>query len=355
MSADLDDVTEPTELDDDASLETPDALDATEPVADDAESLPDDEAAPIEAAGEPPEPVAPAPEPVPFSVRYRNREQPIDGVRFDPATKSLSFTDDASFDRVQKLLANGVEWTTEGRTKYNHLQNQLKQKDHEVHAELEQAKVYLDQWNQMMTMPEDQLAQMLIEARTQWPLLQAKAERAYAERLMTQAQQAQQPPEMDTDTVVEHAQSEIASHIAAVTKGLPWASAEAQRELTEAMQDVNVLNQIVGRARQDDPENGVRKGQWMIDWDRANALLQRFATPYERTASRESEAAKRVQGTQQVAERNAKALALAKPAAKPVAKRPAPNPSDRPMTTQEIRAKIDRDMKRKWDDMQRAG
>ena len=117
-------------------------------------------------------------------------------------TKTLTVQDDRGLERMKQLLSHGREWEARGRQELVALRKESQQLREQPHAEIEQAKVYMQEFEAMMTMEPEQLWQFISEARTNYPLMQAKAERAYAERLMDQARTANAPPEPPSPMMV---------------------------------------------------------------------------------------------------------------------------------------------------------
>ena len=305
------DLTDDVDATDAATLA--ESADAPDPVAD---ATPDTDAAPTPdvAADATPAAATPTPAPVaePFVVQGANtRPYEIPGVTFDPTTKALQIADERAFQRVQTLLANGREYETAGRKQLQQAQRQIDSVRAEKSENETKAAFYVDQWQQMMTMPVDELAQMLSEARTQWPLLQAKAEQAWTQQLMTQQQQAAEGPAPDVEMIVEEARTGVQQLVPDVLGDQPWVTPETRERVVAWMSDVKRLDQFVMRATTDIPARNVRKGQYIADWDEATRMVQEYVTPYVDAHAARQQDAHRLTATSSVAANNAKTLAAA--------------------------------------------
>lgn len=290
---------------------------------------------------------------------HRPVETELPGLLWDAQRKTLTVQDDASLQRLNQLLAQGrnyelgerqeaERWKNESRQ----LRQQVEQTKADQSADQVAAAEYLAAVNELMGLDPEQLYAWCMEAKTNWPLLQARAERKYAEYLHTQARQPQAMPDVDIDTVVERMQVEVSTVVDQYLKEQPWASPDVIEKLTERLTDRQTMNRYAARANQDLPDIGAKKGQWLIDWDVVNQIADEFTQPYrgahEKYAAQQQAAATKVQQTQTIAAQNAKVLAQVKPAAKPA---PAPlrtarAPGEAPLSDAEVRAKIDRDMER---------
>lgn len=331
-------MTAPELLTDDDENPTVDTSDAEASFADDASAELD--GAPVETTDEPDAPAddAPAvetattepvmPEPVPFAVNVFGKAYQLPGASFQAAQRQIQFASDKDFDRARQLLTKGREYETVGRQELQAARAELHRLKNEPDEEKTQAQVYLQEFRQLMTMSEQELYDFCSNARMNWPKIEAKADRAYAERLREQARTAATPPEPDVDVIVEQAQDGAAQFIQKTLANEPWATPDVCAELTTLLSDRSMLGQFVYRTDRDIPEYGVRAGQWVADWDRANALLMKLTQPYQRAATTAQAATQRVQTTQAVAQTNARSLARAKPPAPaaPPTKKPAPKP-----------------------------
>ena len=310
-----------TELMDDtpADVNTDDVL--TDDNTDDA---PD--AAPVDAAT-----VEEVPPAVPFAVNVWGQPYQLPGSTFDPKNRAIAFASDKDFDRARQLLTKGREFETRGRQEIQQLRSELQRRDNEPDEEKVQAQVYLQEFKALMTMSEQELYDFCTNARMNWPKIEAKADRAYAERLREQARTANAPPEPDREAIVEEATRGASQFIQSTLANEAWATPEVRDELTAILSNPRMLSQFVYRTDRDVPEYGVRAGQWVADWDRAGELLADLQKPYQRAATATQAATQRVQTTQAVAQTNARALARAKPTNTPVApqKKAAP-PRQRP-------------------------
>jgi hypothetical protein len=318
------------------TVEPVDAFDAAadaingEPVEAVEEAAPvEEEAAPVAEAAPPApaEPEAPALEPFAFNAFKQKYEVP--GLAFDPKARAIVAQDDQSLGRLKQLLSHGREWEMRGRQELVALRREVQTVKETGTAEQAAAAAYLDEWQKMMQLPDDQLVQFIMGARASWPKVQAEATLAHANKLLEQAQRAHEPPEPDVELIVEEASNGAAELVQEILADQPWASPELRAELTQYLQDRAVMNQWVGRATRDMPEIGARRGQYVADWNAAQALVEKYAKPYRdahaKFGAQQSTAAKQIQQTQSVAVTNAKVQAKpARPAAPPARERSAP-------------------------------
>lgn len=302
----------------------------------------------------------PAPEPVPFAVNVFGEAYQLPGAQFDRASGAIKFADERAFQRTCQLLTKGREFETRGQRTIQALQRDVENAKAAQSSEQLAAAEYLTQWQHMMDprLTDDEVVQFVLASRPQWGQIEVRAQNAHLQRELERARQAPetQYEEPDHQTLVESAQAGAAELVADLLANEAWATPEARADIVALMQDETLLNQFVYRARQDMP-NGVRRGQWIADWDHAAKLAKSFMTPYQRahqaTASAQTQAASRIQATQNAAKTNARVLATAPSTTKPAARVAAPTTPARPMTTEEVRAKIDRDMDRTWDEHRR--
>lgn len=286
------------------------------------------EAAP-EAASEP----APAPEPFTFKAFKQDYEVP--GLLFDKATNSIRVEDPRGLDRLKQMLSHGREWEARGRQELVSLRKEVETLKTQPHYEVESAKTYMSEMERAMNMPREDALALFAAMYDQYPLMQAKAERAYAERLIEHQRMASAPPEPDVEVIVEQAQAGAAELVQQMLADQPWANPDVAAELTEFLQDPRTLDQYVARATRDIPDMGIRAGQYVADWDRARELADKLAKPYrtahERTATVQQQAAQMTKTAQQNAARLAQAAPVKKAAAAPSPKpaAAAPKPSSR--------------------------
>ena len=322
----------------DAELQTP----TTDDAPDDApESVPSPDEGPEAVA----EPVAP-PEPFAFNAFKQRQEMP--GLVWDPKSKSITVQDDRGLERMKQLLSHGREWEARGRQELLALRKESQQLREQPHAEIEQAKVYMQEFEAMMQMEPEQLWQFISEARTNYPLMQAKAERAYAERLMDQARTANAPPEPDVELIAEQAQSGAAELVQEILQDQTWATPQLSAKVSAYLSDPRIMDQWVLRARRDLPDQGLRAGQYVANWDRARELVAEYTAPYRDAHGQRTAAARDLQTTQSAAQRNAASLSRAKsPAASAPAKSSPPTaPRQRPQDVVSDAMKVWREMNR---------
>jgi hypothetical protein len=312
------------------------------------DETPDEAPDSIPSPDEGPEALA-APDPTePFAFNAFKQRNELPGLAWNPTTKSITVQDDRGLERMKQLLSHGREWEARGRQELVALRKESQQLREAPHVEIEQAKVYMQEFEAMMTMEPEQLWQFISEARTNYPLMQAKAERAYAERLMDQARTANAPPEPDVEMVVEQAQSGAAELVQELLQDQTWATPQLSAKVSQYLSDPRVLDQWVLRARRDLPEQGLRAGQYVANWDRARELVAEYTEPYRDAHGQRTQAARQLQTTQTVAKSNAAAMSRAKPAA------PAsPRPPRSPQTGQFVKPDIVGDSMKAWAEMTR--
>lgn len=286
---------------------------------------------------------AAAAEPFPFAFKAENQWRAVPGTAWDPQRGTITVDSPAALEQLQKYLGMGFKYEQVTKPELFALRRQVTQLQQQASAEVEQAKVYLAEWKRMMEMPEEELAAFVLGARQEWPRIEARAERAVAERLLEQARAAQAPPEPDVESIVEEARTGAAHLVQEALHDQPWATPEVARELVEYLQDVQQMDQWVLRAQRDFPEMGIRAGQYVANWDTARAMLDRLTAGYRRAygqlAQQQQQQAARVQQTSKVAAANAAAVAQAatgRAPARPPAKAAAParTPAARPPARQ---------------------
>ena len=268
---------------------------------------------------------------VPFEIRTNAGTYVVPNSRFDEKAKTIAFDDSRSWQKFLNLCKEGREYQQSGKNALKEMRRALEQKEREPDEEKVQAQVYLQEFKALMTMSEQELYDFCMNARMNWPKIEAKAERQYAERLHQQARLAQEPPEPDVEQIVEEATNGVSRFIQQTLATEAWATDDVRDELTAILSDRNMLSQFVYKSPRDEPSFGVRRGQWVADWDKATEILTQLQKPYQRAAQATQTATQRVQTTQAVAQTNARALARAKPTTPPVApqKKAAP-PRQRP-------------------------
>lgn len=331
--------------DDAPETDAPEAVTDDAP-ADDADAAPE---AVAEAATEPPS--EPAPEPEPFTFKAFKQDYEVPGLKFDKATNSIRVDDPRGLERLKQMLSHGREWEARGRQELVQLRKENDTLKTQPHYEVESAKTYMAEMEKAMNLPREDALALFAAMYDQYPLMQAKAERAYAERLIEHQRMASAPPEPDVETVVQEAQAGAAELVQQMLANQPWANPDVATELTEYLSDPRTLDQYVARATRDMPELGIRAGQYVADWDRARELAERLAKPYrtahERTATVQQQAAQ----TTKIAQQNAARLAQSAPAKKAVAAPPAKTPPrEKPASRSELMA----DVWSTWKDVQRA-
>jgi hypothetical protein len=324
-----------------------------EVAADDAADTHDVESAEINSEADDAEPAAePA---VPFSVTVYGQQHAIPGLTWDQKAQALRVADERAFHRVQNLLTKGREWETRGRQELHQTRRQLETVQQTKSETEAQASAYLAEWQKVLSLPEQDFLAFAQAFRQNVPRLEAQAERAAAEQVLAQARQLQEPPEPDPETIIEQAQDGSAELVAQMVRGQPWADPTVTQELARLMQSPSVLGQFVYRAQEDVPQYGVRRGQWVADWDAARQLVVQYAQPYQRAhalAERKvAEATQRATATAPVAQQNARVLAKAGAVPAPTTR--APNgsrttPDKAPATTP---ADLDRELDAMWADM----
>lgn len=263
---------------------------------------------------------------IPFAFKAENQWRAVPGTAWDPQRGTITVDSPQALEQLQKYLGMGFKYEQVTKPELFQLRRQVQQLSTQAQAEVEQAKVYLQEWERMMELPEQELAAFILAARQEWPRIQAKAERAVAERLLEQARTAQAPPEPDVESIIDEARQGVAQLVQETLQGQPWASPAVAQELTEYLQDLSQMDQWVLRAQRDFPEMGVRAGQYVANWDAARQMLDRLTAGYRhgyaQLAQQQQQQAARVQQTTKVAAANAAAVAQAA-GARPVPSRPA--------------------------------
>ena len=323
----------------DAEFQTPTPDDAPEEAP---ESIPSPDEGPEAVAAVPDVP------PEPFAFNAFKQRQEVPGLLWDPKSKSITVQDERGLERMKQLLSHGREWEARGRQELVALRKESQQLREQPHAEIEQAKVYMQEFEAMMQMEPEQLWAFISEARTNYPLMQAKAERAYAERLMDQARTANQPPEPDVELIAEQATSGAAELVQELLQDQTWATPQLAAKVSAYLSDPRILDQWVLRATRDLPEQGLRKGQYVADWDTARHLVAEYTEPYRDAHGQRTAAAKDLQTTQSAAHRNAASLSRAKPPAASPSAKSSPSPSTRPRPQDVVR-----DAMKVWSEMNR--
>lgn len=309
------------------------------------DDVPDDAPESVASPSEGPEAAAPV-EPFAFNAFKQRNELP--GLAWNPNTRSITVQDDRGLERMKQLLSHGREWEARGRQELVALRKESQQLREQPHAEIEQAKVYMQEFEAMMQMEPEQLWHFISEARTNYPLMQAKAERAYAERLMDQARSANAPPEPDVEMVLDQAQNGAAELVQELLQDQTWATPQLSAKVAQYLSDPRVLDQWVLRARRDLPDQGLRAGQYVANWDRARELVAEYTEPYRDAHGQRTQAARHLQTTQTVARSNAAAMSRAKPAASA-----SPRPPRSPKTGQFVAPDIVGDSMKAWAEMTR--
>jgi len=338
-----------------ALLTEPDApeMDASEPVDAPEDDAPDAEAAPegeVVAEADPVSAPEPAPEPEPFTFKAFKQDYEVPGLKFDKATNSIRVDDPRGLDRLKQMLSHGREWEARGRQELVTLRKENETLKTQPHYEVESAKTYMGEMERAMQMPREDALQLFAAMYDQYPLMQARAERAYAERLIEHQRMASAPPEPDVDVIAEQAQAGAAELVQQMLQDQPWASPDVAAEITEYLQDPRTLDQYVARATRDLPELGIRAGQYVADWDRARELADRLAKPYRSAHERTATVQKQAAQTTKIAQQNAARLAQSAPVKKPVAAPAKTAPREKPAT----RSDLMRDVWDTWKDVQRA-
>lgn len=294
------------------------------------------DSAPTDAEGaeaKAPEPAAPAFEPFAFNAFKQRYEVP--GLKFDAKARAIVADDDRALERVKQMLSHGREWEARGRQELVQLRRENELIKTQPNPEVEQSKVFNAEFRRLMEEGADEDAAALVMAmRREWPLTQARALQAHAEKVYQHAQAANEPPAPDVEQVVSHASQEAAEFVRETLENEPWATPELVEQLTTWLNDRRNMNQWVARATRDLPDEGVRKGQYVALWDDARAMLDERTQPYRdahaKFATQQTAAAEKIKTTQSIAATNAKTLALVKkpasPNAAPRAITPAPTP-----------------------------
>lgn len=302
-----------------------------------------------EPADEPAPVVEEAVELEPFAFNAFKQAYEVPGLRFDKTKNAIVAESPQALDRLKQMLSHGREWEARGRQELVQLRKDLAAAKESPVAEVEQAKVFLEEIEQLMTMPVEALAEWVMNARQNWPVMQAKAERAYVERLRAQVERAQQPPEPDVEQVKEAVVTESSGFAHEFVQNEPWATPEATQKLAAFLQQPRIIDQYVVRAQRDMPELGLRAGQYAIDWDVVRELATTFTDPYRDAHQRTTTVQQRAAQTTKVAQQNAAALATAKKPSPRTAPPVAASPSAKPSS----RSELMKDVWKVWEEQQR--
>lgn len=293
-----------------------------------------------------PAPTSAPPEPAaPFAVTVYGQTHTLQGVTFDKQANVLRMQDDRAFARVQNLLTKGREWETRGRQELHATRRELEATKASRTEREAQAEAYLSEWRKLMELPDEQFLAFAQAARMEWPRVQAQAERAVAEQKLAEAQRLQQPAEPDPESLLEQAQEGAEQFVVRMVANEPWADPQTQQALVQWMQSPSVLGQFVYRAPQDLPQQGIRQGQWVADWDRAREMLVQYANPLVVAwQTRQQQAAPSAAPVAspvapRVAQQNARVLATAGRASAPAPAPRVPNGSTPPASTARVDAR----------------
>lgn len=184
------DPTAPDLLDDSAA---PDATDLERPA--DADT-PDPDAPGQPTTAEPQDPGTPgtpapssAPAPSPFVVKAHGKALTLEGVQRRPGEGLV--VAESAVNRVNTLMARGLEMETYGRPRIRELELQTQELQHQQsHAEI-QANAIIE-WFEQSTASEDAMAAALIHWHTEKPKLEARIDRAKFEAEKRQWERRQQ-------------------------------------------------------------------------------------------------------------------------------------------------------------------
>lgn len=293
----------------------------------------------------------PAPTYEPFSFNAFKQPYEVPGLQFDRQSLTIKAESPQAIDRMRQMLAQGREWEARGRQELVALrkENTTLKQTREDDPDKVAAQAYLAEWRAMMEMPEEQLAAFLQQARMEWPRIEARAERAVAERLRQQAQQLQQPPEPDVETIVTEAQQGAAALVQELLQDQPWANPEIAQEVTEYLQDIGTMDQWVLRANRDLPDYGIRAGQYVANWDQARTIAERLLRPYRRAFEQTTTVKQQAAQTTKIAAQNAATLASSKPKVAPKPATPARPAAAKTQTTpSDARGQMLRDVWATW-------
>ena len=357
-----DDVETPVDetVDVDAMMQDAMSETAEEVVTDDTDAP--DEAAPEAESDEPAEALAapdpesvPAEEPLaPFAFNAFKQSYEVPGLKFDAKRNAIVAESPQALDRLKQMLSHGREWEARGRQELVAIRRENETLRSQPHPEIEHAKTFMGEFDALMKMEPEQAVNLFAQLYQNYPLMQAKAERAYAERVMEQATRAQQPPEPEPEVIVEQAQAGAAELVQQMLQDQPWANPDALADITQYLQDPRTLDQYVLRATRDMPEHGIRAGQYVADWDRARELAEKFMHPYRRAHEQTATVQKTAAQSTKIAQQNAASLATAKPKARPVAPAAKPLTAPAPKLPSDQRSELMRDVWAKWKDTQRS-
>ena len=169
--------------------------------------------------------------------------------------------DQAGFDVVHRYVGQAIV----SQKKIQRLQHELEQARQQTTAEAEYVRALGEQYATLAQLDPEDMVAALIEFRQQLPALQARMEAEHWKRQAEQVQRASQPDPRQQEAQYEqlfwHSFDEAFEEFggAAWAKGLhPDDMAQIKRELEQVAPVFRVI------AQQDDPENEVRRGEWLF-------------------------------------------------------------------------------------------
>lgn len=306
-------------------LETPDpveAIDEPEPDEPDALPTPDgDESPTVEAAApaetSPPDSAHSASTPAAAEEPSEPVVLPIEGggsytlpgAVFNPTRNSLDFKDVRGAQRAHTLMRLGVWAEVEGRKQIERLEVKLQK---EVEAAKTDAQQLWDAFAEIMTLPDGQFDQRILEFRAQFPELRYTLETSRLKQQIAQLEGSRGQPEpaleLPETYVAEWAEREAADRIRKdfETKQYPWMTEQAVAHLSAAMAESRQHYTYLDAS-----------GTPRIDQDRWNRVASHHAAAWQ-AAHQAAEAAKKaaaktVQTLSKPARDNSKILAQTKP------------------------------------------
>jgi hypothetical protein len=286
-----DDAQDPDEGADDEGTEpvgdepTP-AADPDAPPADEEQTQPDGGTPPATPAVATAEPGTEGTEPeaVPFAFKVDRTEIPVPDAYV--VGDMIVMPRDSWERHVRPNLANRQEWVRER----SGLTRQIETLKSSRSEKERQADALVDELTRILTPGnEEELHAFLNDLERQGPILQAKAEARALREELDARRQVEQEEEREAEESPEVLEEGLDGWIGAIAenhpdlKGVQFDRADLRASL------MRMKDKVFIRAPQDYPDNGVKKGDLVVDTDFVFAVMQRDAAAQRKLAQREAE------------------------------------------------------------------
>jgi hypothetical protein len=224
------------------------------------------------------------PEAVPFTFKVDRTEVAVPNAY---AVGDMIVIPKEAWERtIRPNLANRQEWVRERGT----LTRQIQTLQSSRSEKERQADALVDELTRILTPGnEEELHAFLNDLERQGPILQAKAEaRALREELDARRQQEEET-EREAEEAPEALSEGLDHWIGALAEGHPdFKGVQFDRaDLRESM--MRLKDKVFVRAPQDYPENGVKKGDLVVDTDFVFAVMSRDAAVHRKLAQRDAQ------------------------------------------------------------------